>query len=269
MQSVPEINASASAANVSPSFRALAPALNLVPPGLSGDTGTIVVLSGAGLLLSAAAAFQDRLQPLRPAAADTIADPNPGTDFASLSANAQSFVDAFNSLQGSISNIAFTQPGGVATASSALALSLNAQAEASYANSESALTGLSQLGIGFRPSLFPGGGGSLSVDPVALQAAFDADAAGAFSLLSTVAEAFNDLAVGFVAQAGSQLPALATLAQTSGNSGLLGNRFFFPTQATGNNVVNFLSLASLTGMANAQQVILALREYILVSSLLE
>jgi hypothetical protein len=265
MQSVPEISANAPVANVSPSFRALAPALSLAPPGLSGDTGTIVVLSGAGLLLSAAAAFQDRLQPLRPAAAD----PNPLTDFASLSANAQSFVNAFNGLQGSISSIAFTQPGGVATAASALALALNAQAEASYANGESALASLSQLGIGFRPSLLPGGGGSLSIDPVALQAAFDTDAAGAFSLLSIAAEAFNDLAVGFVAQAGSQLPALATLAQTSGNSGLLGNSFFFPTQATGNNVVNFLSLASLTGMANAQQVILALREYILVSSLLE
>lgn len=259
---------------VTPSFGLLASELSLSTPTLFGSSSTVVELSGAGQLLSAAATFQEQIQALQPGSATSGGGQNFGTDFASLAAETQSFVDAFNNLQSDISNINVTGNlfGGGATIASGLTQSFNAQVQANYSNANSALSNLSQLGIEFQPSPLPGGGGSLSINLSTLQSAFNSDAAGAFSLLSKAASAFGDVAGSYVAQANSQYSALAALAQFSSGVGsfssLISNSLLSQGQSGNFNIANLLSSGSLTGNPNVQQMLIAMNEYAMVSGLL-
>lgn len=231
--------------------------LSAFAPSVFGGASAVVELSGLSQLLSSATTFQDQLAALRPGTPNSGGGENFGTDVASLAAEVQAFVDAFNNLQGNIANINGT--GGLLGASvpgaSGLVLALDTQARASFDNGDSALTRLSDLGISFQPATIPGGGGRLSIDLEALRAAFDSDAEGAFSLLSGAADTFGDLTRDFVAQAGGQFSTLGALFQAATVDQFLSGNFLFLAQ-------------SELGDANARQVLVALNQYALVSALL-
>jgi hypothetical protein len=250
---------------VSPTAGLLASELSLATQGLFGNASTIVDLSGQGQLLSAAVAFQTQLNALQPGTATSGGGQNFGTDFASLAAEVQSFVDAFNGLQNVIASINSTGNllGTSVTGASGLVQSFNAQAQANFGNGNSTLTNLAQLGIEFHPSPIPGAGGSLSVNLSTLQSAFNTSATGAFSLLTTATNAFNNLVGNFITQAGSS----AAQAQTSIGAEVLANSLFSQAQGNG-DLSTLLAIESLTGVSNLQQVIITMNEYNLVSGLL-
>ena len=253
----------------------LASELSLSTPALLASPSAIVDLSGRGQLLTAAATFQEQLRFLQPGTATSGHGQNFGNDLASLAAETQSFVDAFNGLQNTVANIngASSQLGGNATDASGLIQSLNTLAQANYANGNSPLSNLSQLGIELKPALVPGGSGSLSIDLNTLKSAFNTDATGAFSLLSKAANAFGDLAGNFVGQAGGQFLSLATLTQSSPIVAALTDNLTYGllSQAQtigGLNLSNTLLTESLNGSISLQQAILATNEYLTVSGLL-
>lgn len=248
---------------VPPAAALLTSELGLASNGLFGGPSTIVSLSGLSQLLSATSIFQDQMQALQPGTATSGGGRNFGTDFASLAAEAQYFVDAFNGLQRYIAGINASSGlfGGPVSGGSTLTAALDAQAKAGYANGNSPLTSLSQLGIQFQPSPIPGLGGSLSIDLEILQSAFNRDAAGAFSLLSSVADAFGSLA-------SSQSAMLTTLAQNTASIGLLETNLLFGGQTSGSGLASLLAFGLLGNATNRQQTIVALSEYNLVSSLL-
>jgi hypothetical protein len=254
---------------------AIAPATALRATGTSlsssvffSDPSTSVELSGLGRLLSAATRYEDHLQALQPGSATSGGGTNFGTDFASLAAEAQSFVDAFNGLKGIVADVETTNglSGGSLAFSRGLSQSLDTQTEATYANGSSTLTRLSQLGIEFQPSPFAGGGGRLSLDMEALRSAFDADAGGAFSLLSKAADAFGDLGGSIAAEGSRQYSSVAALSQFSTSLTLFGSGLFSPTQDNNGLLDNLLLSGALSG-GNNRQALLAISQYSLVSSL--
>lgn len=253
---------------VTPASGLLASDISAFSSGLFGGTSTVVELSGLGQLLSAAATFQDQLAGLQPGTATSGGGQNFGSDVASLAAEAQGFVDAFNSLQNNIS--AVNAAGGVPGAAN-LVQALDTQVQASYINGDSTLTKLSQLGISIQPGQETTGG-NLSIDLATLESAFSTDAAGAFSLLSQATNAFANLAGGYVAQAGVQSAALGGLAQTAMVDQLLAENFLSPAATSGTfDLAGLLALESLSqpGLGvSAQQAILALNQFALVSTLL-
>lgn len=274
------INANSPLANIfasggiAPSSALRATGLGLSSGILFDNTSTVVELSGLGRLLSAATQFQDHLLALKPGSATSGGGTNFGTDFASLAAEVQSFVDAFNGLQNSIADIGATNPlpGGNSTVvqgtfAQGLSRSLDAQAQADYVNGASTLTNLSQLGISFQPAALPGGGGRLSIDLDALQSAFDTDAAGAFSLLSEAANAFGDLGGSFVVQGTRQYVSLAALAQLSSSLTLFGGGLFSPGQNNIGLFDNLLLAEALASGANIHQTVRAIGQYRLVENL--
>lgn len=253
---------------------ALASDLGFLTAGSFGGASTVVELSGLSQVLSAAATFQEQLGALRPGSATSGGGQNFGTDVASLAAEAQSMVDAFNNLQNNIVNANATGSllGAGVPGASALAQALDAQAQASYTNINSSLSNLAQLGIVFQPSQ-GSGGGSLSIDLATLKSAFSTDAPGAFSLLSKAATEFADLGGSFVGQAGTQFSTLAALAQSSADNQFLTNSILSLAPTSGSfNLAGLLAIESLRqgslGGANAQSAILALSQYALISTLL-
>lgn len=253
---------------ITPTDALLASESGLTTSGLPA-TFTVVELSGESQLLSAASAFLDQLRSLRPGTASSGGGQNFGADLASLAAEVQSFVDAFNGMQNTLAGISGTGTllGGNIPGASDLSLSLDSQAQASFSNGNSALTNLSQLGIEFQPSPLPGGKSSLSVNLATLKSAFNTDATGAFSLLAAATNSFSTLAGNAVNQASSQISTLANLAQSSVGLSLFNNNSLFPSQ-TGNDLGSLLAVASLTGGTNLQQIASAINEYTLVSNLL-
>jgi hypothetical protein len=251
----------------------LASGIGLLTPGLFGDASTVVEISGLSQLLSAATSFQDQLLVLQPGSANATGD------LISFASEAQYFVDAYNGIQVNIANInaGNTLLGGSVTGASALGLTLDAQAQANYDNGGSALTSLSQIGIELQPATVPGGGGSLSINLDTLVSAFESDPAAAFSLLSQAANAFAGLAGTAAAAAGNQIPTLNALTQASTANQLLSSTGLFPTEASSNagiNSTDLLVLASLaqsgpsgSGSLSLQQVVLALNQFSLVSTL--
>jgi len=277
MNSVTGINASNPLANIfaseviTPSTALRASGLSLSSEILFDNSSTTVELSELGRLLSAATRFQEHLLALKPGSATSGGGKNYGTDFASLAAEVQSFVDAFNGLQNTISDVGATNilSGGSTTVVQDLRQALDAQAQADYANDSSALTKLSQLGITFHPPTLPGGGGKLSIDLDALQSAFDTDASGAFSLLSEAANAFGELGGNFAKQGTRQYSSLASLAQFSSSMTLFGDVFFTPAQSRDNIGLfdNLLLAEALTSGTSIRQAVRAISQYTLVANL--
>jgi hypothetical protein len=190
---------------------------------------TTVDLSGIGQLLSATDIFRNNLSILSPGTSTGGLGQNFGTDFASLAAEAQNFVDAFNNLQ---SNLAILQgPFGSITSeplAAQFAQLLNSQATAPLANDasgaavNSAPTSLSEIGINLQPTSSAGVGGTLSIDLQTLQSAFESNPTGTFSLLTQAVQSFGELAATFSARAGSEAATFASLSQFGfGQSGLL------------------------------------------------
>ncbi|MBD5800831.1 hypothetical protein AZOA_02320 [Azoarcus sp. Aa7] len=253
---------------VSTNFAATAASLSL----FSGSS-TIVDLSSFGQLLSAVVNFENRLSVLRPGSSNSGIGQNFGTDFGSLVAETQYFVDSFNNLQGSLGEVNFLF-GTVPTSSPAAQLSadLQARVDEAFDNGDSTLTQLSDLGIELRPALFPGAGGSLSIDLEALHAAFEADPEGSFSLLARAADAFATVATEFTASNNGVTSLLAAQLQFSSLQLTLGlfDGSSDASQSGFQNLSDLLTLASLGngGPDSQARVLAALNEFSLVSSLL-
>lgn len=243
-------------ASQAPSYALLSAELSLSTPALFNDSSTWVGISAKGQLLSASVVFQSRLQPLRPDSSSVT------PDLDKLSANAQNLVDAFNNLQNSIADINARDrlPRGGVVEASDLARSLDLQALASYANGNSALTRLAQIGIEFTASPLPGGSSRLTLDTERLSAAYASDAAGTSTLLGKAAEAFNAVAGNSIRNSGSQYPSLDALMQTG--SGLLSSL----AQPPGFNLIDFISGLPQDG-TNWRQTYAAISEYTMVSQL--
>jgi hypothetical protein len=222
---------------------------------LGGGSSTVVDLSGFGQLLSATDLFQSSLSNLQPGSTASGIGENFGTNLASLAAEAQSFVDAYNTLQDNLTNLqeSFGSLAGNSLVAQ-LAQALNAQVVEPIGNSNSAFTDLGQIGIEFQPASTTSGGGTLSLDLQTLQSAFETNPTAAFSLLAQATQALGNTASGFTSQAAGQLPFLA--------SGLWGNSSYAYS--------NWLALSSLnSGSATTlTQQLMALNEFNLVSSLL-
>lgn len=243
---------------VTPSYGLLSSQLSLSIPGIFNNNTTSVGISTRGQLLSAAVQFQSTLRLSTVSGAEQ--------DIESLTGNAQRLVDSFNTLQQSAA--ALNNTNGLLTTgitgASNLTQPLNTQAQAIYDNGDSSLTQLSQLGITFQASSFPGAAASLSLDQDALQAAFESDAAGASSLLSKATSAFSDVAAKFISQSGSQYASLDALLQSSSDYSFLFNT---PQQQTFNDLFSQLSSQPQAGNTNWGRVYSAMNEYNLVSQL--
>jgi hypothetical protein len=244
---------------VTPSYALLSAEPSLSTPDLFGYSSTMVGISARGQLLSASVTFQNALRPLRSGSAEG------SVDLAGFTTRAQGLVDAFNTLQGSIAAIEHQNnlPAGGVTGASDLALSLDAQALARYANGDSALNRLAQLGIEFQPELLPGSGSRLSLDAESLATAFASDAQGASALLAGAADAFSQVAGSFISRSGSQFPSLQTLMQSSFGGDLLTG---LPQVQTA-NLYQLLGSQPQDGSINWRLVYAALTEYSLVSQL--
>jgi hypothetical protein len=258
---------------------------NLVSLGfLPSDGGsTIVELSGLGQLMSALSTFQLSLAGLRPGATGESIATNLSTDFGSLVAEAQYFVDAFNSLQSATDGL-IGQAGaqGEVPLAGQLRASLNRQSIASYDNGSSSPSSLPQIGIALSPSLIAGGESILRIDMSTLRSAFEANAAGTFSLLSSAVTAFGDLATNAIGQTRSLFSAVGTIAQTQQAQLSLAELLMrnvgvgavgLPESMVGNfGLASLLALESPFGWGTATptfaQQLLALNQFALVSSLL-
>ena len=234
--------------------------------GLFGQSSAIVNLSGAGQLLSLATTFQDQLATFQPGTTNSGIGQNFGSDVASLAAEAQFVVDAFNGAQ---SNLAALASGGGLGSSSGLALaftqSLASASQDTFANGGSALTRLAQLGINLQPNA--AGGNSLGIDLNALKSAFATDQNGAFSLLDQAAQAFTTVATDTVTQAQNSFSALGALTQLGLTDQFLGNSSLFST-GNGSTFADLLLLESFGGSnSGGLQNLLALNEFNLVSTL--
>jgi hypothetical protein len=241
---------------VTPSYGLLSAELSLSIPSIFNNSSAYVGISSRGQLLSAAVQFQNTLR-LGYAT---------GQDIESLTGNAKRLVDSFNTLQQSVSNLNITSglPTTNITAASSLTLPLNVQAQTGYANGDSSLTQLSQLGITYQPPAFPGASARLSLDADTLQSAFESDAAGAASLLAKASDAFSDVAGRFISQSGSQYASLDALLQSTSDYSLLFNT---PQRLTFNDVFSMLPSQAQTGSGNWGSVFSAISEYNLVSQL--
>lgn len=245
--------------SVTPSYALLSAELSLSAPALFGYSSTVVGISARGQLLSASVTFQNTLRPLRTTTdGETI-------DLSGLTTRAQGLVDAFNTLQGSIAAIGSQNnlPAGGVSGAADLALSLDAQVLARYANGDSPLTRLSQLGIDLQPELLPGNGSRLNLDTERLEAAFTEDAQGTAALLAGTADALSEVAGSFISRSGSQFPSLDALMQNSFGNDLLSG---LPQVQTA-NLQQLLANQPQDGSINWRQVYAALTEYSLVSQL--
>ncbi|BAL25309.1 flagellar filament capping protein FliD [Azoarcus sp. KH32C] len=243
---------------------------------LTGSS-TVVQISELGHLLSSIVAFQDSLSALHPGSTDSGLGNNFGTDFGSLAAEAQSFVDAFNGLQTDISPFGGIDGGsglfGILSGSSQTTQinnALNERFASTFDNGNSGLTHLADIGIQLQASPIPGLGGRASIDLAKLKSAFDGDPAGSFSLLSKAVESFGTLASGFTGDTsnGSLIGSLLRINAAQQSLGLLGA--FTGSQTGLQGASDLLALASLSGgtTSSQAQLLSAMNQFTLVSSLL-
>ncbi|HEY3326837.1 MAG TPA: flagellar filament capping protein FliD [Novimethylophilus sp.] len=247
----------------------ISPVTSLFPVSASRElaafdsSSTVVSLSGIGQLLSAVSAFQSNLAVLRPGLSNSGSGRNFGNDFGSLAAEAQNFVDTFNSLQNNLNNLRgqFGILPGEPLAGQ-FVQALDKQATAAFDNGSSALTALAQVGIDFQAPPIPGNGGALGIDLKALQSAFTADRAGTFSLLGRAAQALGGLASGFESQASGTAASLTQQSVSLFTAGLTGSGL----QGTADLLA--LELLNQGGIANLGPRLAALNQFLLVSTLL-
>jgi len=175
---------------------------------------SVVELSGLGQLLSSVSSFENSMSNLHPGLTTSGIGQNFGTDFGSLAAESQSFVDAFNSLSNNLSRL---QASSGALSGDVLATrfanALNTEATATLKNGTSTLISLAKIGIKFQPPSNQNMRGTLSIDLKTLQSAFESDPASTFSLLGQVAQNFSSLAAEFSHQAGTLSATLSQFAQ--------------------------------------------------------
>ncbi len=256
------------------SFAGVSSSLPLVAAlGLGRTDSSVVELSGSGRLLSAVATFREQLAALRPGQGESGLGESFGKDLASLAAEAQYFVDAFNGLQQATDGAqgAFDAFGGGVLAGR-IAAAQAGQLGASYANGESALTGLDQLGIRFEPARFDPApsafaGQRLDIDLATLRGAFASDPEGAFTLLGQAADAFAGQADGYLAQAAGVASALGRWSWLEDSLALSGG-LTDNSPAFGLSELLLLGSLGQGDSASLLQRRLALDQFALVSTLL-
>ncbi len=249
------------------------------------NSSAIVELSGVGQLLSAVSSAEANLAALAPGSSTGGIGQNFGTDFGSLAAEAQFFVDSFNGVQNAINGL--IGPAGPLNGeplATDIVAAFNSQATATFDNGTGPTT-LAQIGINFNASPIPGNGGTLSIDLNALQSAFQANPTGTFDLLSQAAHASGDLAGSAVGQANDLLSTVGAQAQANAiqqslvtnlllQGSLLGGTGLLGTGSTGIGLATLLALSSPLGLGNGNgsssllQDFLALNQFAMVSSLL-
>lgn len=246
--------------------------------GLSvfGGSSTVVELSGIGQVLSAAAIFQGSLAVLRPGSTSSGIGENFGGDFASLAAEAQNFVDGFNTLQRSLGSLAGNF-GGIAgqQLAGSFVEALNRQLAVDLAAGGAGVSApgnLAGLGIGLRtPALsgFPGlGGGELEIDLAALRTAFEADPEASFAALAQSVRGFEGLASTFTTSTGALSLTVGNLVQSAAAGSVLG-LFANPGLGSAGGVSDLLLLSAFSNSRSGQlQQLAALSQFALVSSLL-
>lgn len=229
----------------------------------TGNASPDVEISGLGQLFAAASTFQSQLAAIQPGAENSGTGRNFGTDFGSLAAEAQNFVDAFNQVQAGIANLTdVTEAGRFAQA-------LNDLARANFVNGDSGVNTLAQIGIEWQNSVVVGQGATLGIDMRSLQLAFNANPSATFSLLAEAVRSFGSLA------AGTQIGTDPTTISNSIRSQIVALQtslgLFDPDAAT-STPLGLASLLALDpanqGANNIGQQIAALSHFALVSSLL-
>lgn len=256
------------------SFAGVSSSLPLVAAlGLGRTDSSVVELSGSGRLLSAVATFREQLAALRPGQGGSGLGENFGKDLASLAAEAQFFADAFNGLQQATDGAqgAFDAFGGGVLAGR-IAAAQAGQLGASYANGESALTRLDQLGIRLEPARFDPAssafaGQRLGIDLATLRSAFASDPEGAFTLLGQAADAFAGQADGYLAQAAGVASALGRWSWLEDSLALSGG-LTDNSPAFGLSELLLLGSLGQGDSASLLQRRLALDQFALVSTLL-
>ncbi len=256
------------------SFAGVSSSLPLVAAlGFGRMDSSVVELSGSGRLLSAVATFREQLAALRPGQGGSGLGENFGKDLASLAAEAQYFVDAFNGLQQATDGAqgAFDAFGGGVLAGR-IAAAQAGQLGASYANGESALTRLDQLGIRLEPARFDPAssafaGQRLGIDLATLRSAFASDPEGAFTLLGKAADAFAGQADGYLAQAAGVASALGRWSWLEDSLALSGG-LTDNSPAFGLSELLLLGSLGQGDSASLLQRRLALDQFALVSTLL-
>jgi hypothetical protein len=221
---------------------------------------TTVELSGLGQLLSATDIFRSTLANLQPGSATSGLGENFGTDVVSLAAEAQNFVDAFNTMQANLARLA--QAFGVLSAeplAAQFSQTLNQLVAAPLDSGDSEMTSLEQLGITLQPTPATAGG-MLTIDLGTLQSAFESNPIGTFAALGTAVQLFGDTAASFVSQVGRETVTVASLAQLGSGQTTFGS----------SGLINLLALSSFnSGVATTfTQQLMALNEFMLVSTLL-
>lgn len=246
---------------LTPSYPLLSAELSLSVPALFGSSSTVVGISARGQLLSANVTFQNSLRPLQ--SRTTTGE----TDLEALSLRAQTLVDAFNTMQATITDIEAQNRAslGSLTGADDLSSALDTQALANYVNVGSTLSSLSQLGIELQPALYPGGSSRLTLDSTQLEAAFLADAQGANALLSSVAGSFSAASNTFISRSGSQYPSLDALLQTNKSNDLFSGL----PQLQPMSMSDLLASQSLNNQINWRLVYSAIMEYTAVSQMFQ
>lgn len=226
---------------------------------------TVVELSGLGKLLSAADVFQEKLAVLQPGSTTSGLGDGFGTDFASLAAEVQYFVDAFNTLQ---SELASSQgsSGGLTGGSVATQLSqaLNTQVAADIPGGAAGPANLVQIGIELQPASATGASSSLSTDLQMLRSAFESNPTGTFSLLTKAAASFRNVATAFAGQAAGNAATIGTL-------GIVAQLGLGESAFGQMGLSNLLALSSFNAgdATTLTRQLIALSEFQLVSTLVE
>lgn len=235
--------------------------------GFVGNSA-IVELSGLGQLLAATDVFQANLAALQPGSTSSGLGQNFGTDFGSLAAEAQNFVDTFNTLQNTLANLqGASGPLFGDTLTAQFSQALTAQATATIGNGTAAPNSLADIGITLQAPSDSAAGGTLSIDLQALQSAYSANPSGTFSLLDQAAQSLGGVAANFAGQAGVEAATLGAVAQFSSELLLLGSGL------TGSNTLSLTDLLALSSLNSGSaltltQQVLALNEFNLVSTLI-
>lgn len=218
--SLPELDA---VSRIAAPIDALAqPLANLLVIG----NASIVDLSNLGQLLSASSVLQQQAASVGAAdAAEAVGEQNPSANvddgFGRLLAAAQLFVGAFNQFQSSnINDIAdplvasFQNP--LLVAINGLPPSSGSESESGSVEGQSLFAGLSQVGFSFQNGASnPAGNAQLTIDPSALESAFNANPAQTSALLTQTFQTIGQLAATvagqntdlFVSGADAALPA--------------------------------------------------------------
>ena len=192
---------------------------------------SVVDLSATGQVLSAVSATRNRLAVLQETADDASSE--------GLLVQAQSFVDTFNALRGSVTSsqtVAEILPGSVP--GTQLSATANNLASTALAAAGSSFDGLSRIGIAVQASPSPIAGTAglpfLSINQNVLLAAGAADPAGTRALLEQAALALSGQLTGFESQVANAAVVQAGLTQLGSTAALSTDQTALPgTSAAG------------------------------------